>query len=86
MPLSMPSTMRPMILLEINDNALRAQSTSAEALLSTLRGDFNYDILVFSGATGEIEQLEGSAPLSANVVAMPRERTSRVLRAVRLDR
>ena len=80
------STRRPMILLEINDNALRAQSTSAEALLSTLRGDFNYDILVFSGATGEIEQLEGSAPLSANVVAMPRERTSRVLRAVRLDR
>jgi len=56
------STMRPMILLEINDNALRAQSTSAEALLSTLRGDFNYDILVFSGATGEIEQLEGALP------------------------
>ena len=34
------STMRPMILLEINDKALRAQATSAEALLSALRGDF----------------------------------------------
>jgi FkbM family methyltransferase len=80
------SKMRPMILLEINDKALRAQSTSAEALLSTLRGDFNYDILVFSGTTGAIERLEGSAPLSANVVAMPSERTSRVLSAVQLDR
>jgi FkbM family methyltransferase len=80
------STMRPIILLEINDNALRAQATSGEALLSTLRGDFNYDIMSFSGLTGEIERLSGSAPLSANVVAMPRERTQQILAAVHLDR
>ncbi len=80
------STMRPIILLEINDKALRAQSTSAEALLSTLRGDFNYNILVFSGTTGAIERLEGSAPLSANVVAMPSERTSQIVPVVQLDR
>jgi hypothetical protein len=80
------STMRPIILLEINDNALRAQATSGEALLSTLRGDFNYDIMSFSSLTGEIERLSGSAPLSANVVAMPRERTPQILAAAHLDR
>jgi hypothetical protein len=78
--------MRPIILLEINDNALRAQATSGEALLSTLRVDFNYDIMSFSSLTGEIERLAGSAPLSANVVAMPRERTPQILAAVHLDR
>jgi FkbM family methyltransferase len=80
------STMRPIVLLEINDNALRAQATSGEVLLSTLRGDFNYDIMSFSGLTGEIERLSGSAPLSANVVAIPRERTPRILATVHLDR
>jgi len=77
------SMMRPIILLEINDNALRAQETSGEALLSTLRDDFNYDIAFFSAVTGKLEPLVGNAPLSANVVAMPRERTSQILAAVR---
>jgi FkbM family methyltransferase len=76
------STMRPIILLEINDNALRAQETSGEALLSTLRDDFSYDIASFSAVTGKLEPLAGNAPLSANVVAMPRERTSQILAAL----
>ena len=38
------TAMRPIILLEINDRALRAQSTSGEALLATLRTDFNYEM------------------------------------------
>ncbi|HUJ47774.1 MAG TPA: FkbM family methyltransferase, partial [Rhizomicrobium sp.] len=80
------STMRPIILLEINDNALRAQATSGEELLSTLRDEFSYDIMAFSGVTGGLERLAGSAPLSANVVAMPRERTVQLLSAVHLDR
>jgi FkbM family methyltransferase len=78
------STMRPIILLEINDSAMRAQSTSAEVLLATLR-HFDYDIMVFSGTTGEIERIAGSAPLSANVVAVPSERSSQ-LQGVRLNR
>jgi FkbM family methyltransferase len=80
------STMRPMILLEINDNALRAQSTSGEALLSALRSQFNYEIMVFSAVTGALERLVGGAPLSANVVAMPAERSSQILAALQLDR
>ena len=80
------STMRPIILLEINDSALRAKATSGEELLSTLRDEFNYDIMAFSGVTGGLERLAGSAPLSANVVAMPRERTAQILAAVHLDR
>src|SRR5215470_7081308 len=48
------TTMRPILLLEINDNALRAQSTSSDALLAALRNDFGYDIMAFSTVTGAI--------------------------------
>jgi glycosyltransferase involved in cell wall biosynthesis len=65
---------------------LADEELSGEALLSTLRGDFNYDIMSFSSLTGEIERLSGSAPLSDNVVAMPRERTPQILATVHLDR
>jgi len=78
--------MRPMILLEVNDSALRAQGSSAEVLLDTLRRAFNYEIMVFSPETGLIERLTESAPLSANVVAMPSERTAELLPAPGLDR
>ena len=78
------TTMRPIILLEINDGALRAQGTSGDALLSTLRSDFNYDIMSFSAETAELEPLTGSAPRSANVVAMPRERASQIRVTVQL--
>jgi FkbM family methyltransferase len=79
------STMRPMILLEINDTALRAQGSSAEALLSTLRAEFGYDVLVFSPSTGMIEWLADGVPLSANVVAVPAERTADLLAAASLE-
>jgi hypothetical protein len=72
------TAMRPIILLEINDRALRAQATSGEALLSTLRTDFVYEIMTFSAVTGTVERLVGSTPPSANVVAMPVERSSQV--------
>jgi FkbM family methyltransferase len=80
------TAMRPTLLLEINDNALRAQSTSGEALLATLRSDFGYDIMTFSAVTGTLERLAGSAPLSANVVAMPAERSFQTLSAAQLGR
>jgi FkbM family methyltransferase len=79
------SAMRPIVLLEINDTALRAQQSSAEALLSTLRTDFRFDILVFSPITGKIELLADGVPLSANVVAVPTERTAGLLESVKLE-
>jgi hypothetical protein len=42
--------------------------------------------MTFSAATGTIELLAGSAPLSANVVAMPAERRSQTLSAAQLGR
>jgi hypothetical protein len=65
---------------------LRAQSTSGEALLATLRSDFGYDIMTFSAVTGTVERLAGGAPLSANVVAMPAERGFQTLPAAQLGR
>jgi FkbM family methyltransferase len=79
------STMRPTILLEINDTALRAQRSNAESLLSTLRTEFKYDVLVFSPVTGKIEWLADGVPLSANVVAVPAERTAGLLASVNLE-
>jgi len=80
------TAMRPIILLEINDRALRAQATSGEALLATLRNDFNYEIMTFSTVTGTVELMVGSAPLSANVVAIPVERSSQIAPVVQLGR
>jgi hypothetical protein len=51
-----------------------------------LRSDFGYDIMTFSAMTGMIERLEGSAPLSANVVAMPSELSLQTLSAAQLGR
>lgn len=73
--------MRPVMLMEINDGALRAQGHSAEALLSTLRGRFGYEILVFSPETGLLEVMIEGEPLSSNVVACPAEKVSRLLEA-----
>jgi FkbM family methyltransferase len=80
------ATMRPLILLEINDMALQAQESSAEALLMMLRAEFKYDILVFSPETGRIEGLADGVPLSANVVAVPAERTAELLASVNVER
>jgi len=71
-------TMRPVLLVEINDAALRAQQNSAELLLATLRNQFDYEVLVFSSITGRPELLEADVALSANIVALPRDRVSEV--------
>lgn len=76
---SVVAKMRPLMLLEINDGALRAQQTSAAALLAMLRDELEYEVLVFSATTGLLERPAPDAPLSANVVATPRERVMEVL-------
>ena len=73
------TSMRPLMLLEINDGALRAQQNSAETLLETLRTDCGYEILVFSPLTGLLARPASGAPLSANVVAVPKERVAEIL-------
>ena len=67
-------SMRPLLLMELNERALHAQHQSASALLQTLRSDLSYEVLVFSHATGLIERPAAGAPLSPNVVAVPMER------------
>jgi FkbM family methyltransferase len=72
-------TMRPVLLMELNDRALRAQGNSAEELLSTLRETFRYEVMSFSTETGRIELCAQGAPLSANIVAVPRNRVDELL-------
>ena len=71
---SVLTSMRPLMLLEINDRALSAQGATAQTLLTCLRDDFRYEILAFSPMTGLLEQVSRGGVLSANVVAVPRER------------
>lgn len=66
--------MRPILLMELNDRALRAQGQSAEALLRTLREDVGYEVLSFSLVMGRPERAIEGLPLSANIVAMPKDR------------
>jgi FkbM family methyltransferase len=73
------SAMRPVMLLEINDGALSAQGIGAEALLHSLRKEAGYEILVFSTTTGLLEPFAEGHALSANIVAVPRERLSELL-------
>lgn len=73
---------RPVLLLEANDEALRAQGTSADALVALLRGRFRYEILVFSPRTGGVEPLVDGTELSPNVVAVPAERLAEILALV----
>jgi FkbM family methyltransferase len=63
-------TARPVVLLEANDDALRKQATSTDEMLMLLRS-LNYEIFVFSDATGFVERWIEGTPLSANIVAMP---------------
>ena len=68
--------MRPILLLEVNDKALRAQGNCADSLIGTLRGELGYEIFVFSPVTGLLEAPRDGDPLSANVVAIPSERVA----------
>jgi FkbM family methyltransferase len=71
--------MRPVMLLEINDGSLGASGMGAESLLQVLRGGYGYEILVFSAATGLVEPFVEGGVLSANIVAVPKERLSELL-------
>jgi FkbM family methyltransferase len=75
------TTMRPLLLMELNDRALRAQGESAERLLRMLQ-ELNYDVLSFSAVTGLLERTLDGGPLSANVVVVPRERMGGLLQGV----
>ena len=70
------SAMRPLMLIEVNDKALRAQGNCADSLMATLRDDLRYEIFVFSPVTGLLERPTDGNPLSANVVAIPGERVA----------
>ena len=72
-------SMRPLLLLEIDDGALRAQRNSAQSLLATLRDELDYEILAFSPVTGLLERPAEGAPLSSNIVAAPRNRSAEIL-------
>ncbi len=62
---------RPTLLIEANEDALRKQATSTDEMLALLRS-LDYEIFVFSDATGLVERWIEGAPLSANIVAMPK--------------
>ena len=68
--------MRPILLLEVNDKALRAQGNCADTLLETLRDRFGYRVFVFSSATGLLEAWPSGNALSSNVVAIPEQRVA----------
>lgn len=72
------TSMRPLLLLEVNDKALRDQGNSAASLVGSLR-DLKYEIFVFSPITGLLEPATDGSPLSANVVAIPRESVAETL-------
>jgi FkbM family methyltransferase len=71
--------LRPLILLEISDRALRAQGSDAQKLIALLRGELGYEIGVFSTSTGGVELLDNDGNLSPNVLAVPRERVDDVV-------
>ncbi|MFZ5781041.1 MAG: FkbM family methyltransferase [Pseudomonadota bacterium] len=75
------ATMRPMMLLEVNDKALRAQGHCAQSLVDTLRADLRYEIFVFSPATGMPVKPRDGEPFSSNVVAVPAERVADAMAA-----
>ncbi len=75
------TSMRPLLMLEVSDGALRAQGSSEASLLHTLRCELGYEILVFSTTSGLAVRLVDGAPLSANVIAVPKERVGDVLEA-----
>lgn len=70
------ASMRPLLLIEVNDKALQSQGNCADSLVATLRDRLRYEIFVFSPVTGLLERSRDGDPLSANVVAIPGERVS----------
>jgi FkbM family methyltransferase len=71
--------LRPLLLLEVNEQALKAQGTGSAALVEMLKAEFRYEVLVFSEATGRVEMLQEGGGLSSNIVAAPAERVGEIL-------
>jgi hypothetical protein len=70
---------RPLLLLELSDDALREQQSSAAEVLGLL-GSLGYDVFTFDPASGRPARAAGGARLSPNVVAAHPDRTWRALR------
>lgn len=75
---TMLAAMRPVLMMEVSDSALRAQGSSEAALLEMLRGELGYEVLVFSATTGLAERADAATTVSDNIVAVPRERANEV--------
>jgi FkbM family methyltransferase len=73
------SSMRPILMMEMSDGALRAQGSSEAALLETLRSQLGYEILVFSPASGLVSRQAKGMPLSDNIIAVPDERLAGIV-------
>jgi hypothetical protein len=69
---------RPLIVIEINDKALRGQGSDTGRLIAILR-ELDYEIGVFSPDTGRIELHAAGRDLSLNVVAMQRDRIPEIV-------
>jgi len=59
------------LLIEANEGALQGQGASSAEVVALLN-ELGFDIHVFSDRTGEVEPHVAGAPLSANIVAVPR--------------
>ena len=68
---TMLAAMRPVLMVEVNDGALRAQGSSEAALLEMLRGELGYEVLVFSAKSGLAELMTDASGISSNVIALP---------------
>jgi len=64
---------RPLLLVEVFDDALRAQGSSARELVEGLRA-LGYELYTFDEASGRPRRAREGEPLSLNVVAAHRER------------
>jgi len=73
--------LRPVVLLELQDSTLRRQGSSASELTAHL-GERDYELCAFSVHSGLLDRQASVAPGSGvNVVAIPREKATAVLRA-----
>jgi FkbM family methyltransferase len=64
----------PVLVLEINDPALRVQGHSAESLIGRLRSEFGYEIMVWPLGGGLPVRWSPGQPMSENIAAIPQNR------------
>ena len=67
---------RPVMLMEINEKALRDQGHSANGLLDLLTTQLKYDVRIFTDAGAQLEKWKSGVPISANVAAIPVEKAA----------